>query len=223
MTDAAHRRADATTRARSRWFGCALLLLGLWLPVLGLSLPGCGCLGGQTGQCGKSAEDTSASPPECRPDRPLEFAQRSPLGYSALDVIDALGGEFVATAPGGELPFWEALALEEPAPQAVDLELIIEYFDGAVIERDCDHRLDIEVVVTLRADSVGIHRSAVATLGGNPQLASLQTEILPPVTGDASSVPITVVATITPTQAEGELIATTSDPLPWLAFVASRP
>ena len=223
MTNGRPRRTGLSAVGRSRWLVGALLGLGLALPGLVLSLPGCGCLGGQTGQCGSSADSSSAGPPQCNPPRPLEFEQRSPLGYSAADVIRALGGDFVAQVPGGAQPFWEAFAVEEALAGTAELTLTIEYFDGAVVERECDHRLDIDVVVTLELGSGLAQRSAVATLQGNPQRASLDVALLPPVTGDASSLPITVAATFTPTEAEGELTAGTSDPPLSLPFRATRP
>ena len=222
MTRRARNRPRAGTAGRVRWLGGAVLA-GLMLLVLGLSLPGCGCLGGQTGQCGGMSAEDSSAPGECNPPRPLEFEQRSPLGYSAAEVIRALGGDFVAQVPGGEHAFWEAFALEEPISGAVDMTLTLEYFDGAVLERDCENRLDIDVVVTLELGPDLAQRSAVATLQGNPQRASLNVGLLPPVTGDASSLPITVAATITPTEAEGDLTAGSSNPQTSLPFRASRP
>ncbi len=147
---------------RLRRLGRALLLA-----ASAALAPGCLFCGGQTGECGASDDGAGPSYPACFVLR-RQYAEPTAAGHSAADVVEALGGTYLATM---DLP-----ATGDAAAQPATIA--IEYDGGAVTEDSCSHVLTIEVTVTVELGEGTVARAGTGRLVGDPSEARL-TAILP--------------------------------------------
>jgi len=189
--------------ADRRWRWVCLLLAGLPL--------GCIC-GGQTGECFGGDSDGNAplaafGTPSCNNARPVSYQEPTGLGYTAADMLSALGGQHTATASTIETGFWEALAIAEPEAAAIGLAFSIAYADGSVTVNECDHTTSVVVDVTLQFGDGLLARSGAATLKGSPHSATLLAELLPPAEDDGSQATVTLNVTLAPGTVSGTLLA----------------
>jgi hypothetical protein len=189
--------------AKSRWRWVGLLVAGLPL--------GCIC-GGQTGECFGGSRDSAPSSagnvsPPCNSARPIGFAELSELGYSAADLLTALGGERTGTLSEVDPGFWEALGIEAPEAAEVGVVLSLDYAGGPVTFNECRDWFDVTVTVTLELGDGLIARSGEAIVEGTTESAWLQLDLLPPAEPDDTEVTVSVIATLTPTGLGGRLLA----------------
>jgi hypothetical protein len=174
-----------------------------WLALtVVLGAGGCVFIGGQTG-------DESGIPSACTSSRPIGFAERSSLGYSAADVLARLGNTRTANITAVDATFWQMLGID-PAP-ALPLPVVLSVTNdnGAVTEHECASYLSIQVSVSLDAGNGLLERAAVGTLDGTLQSADLTVVLAPPAAADASALPITLDVRLTSTSVQGELAAGT--------------
>ena len=183
--------------------------------------PGCEWLGGQTGEAA-SSQGSGGAPP-CSNARPVGYEQTTTQGYSPAELMERLGGTHEASIADDSIAFWEALAVADAPAAPVPLTIQVEYSDGAVVENECDRLVLIDVVVTLVLGDGLLQRSAVATLEGDLQDATLSATLVPPVGGDASAEVVTLDALLLADGISGTLAAGTDATPPTASFAGARP
>jgi len=193
-----------------------------WAP-LAVALIGSACnwLGGQTGEAASDEAGSGGAPP-CSTARPIGYEQPTTQGYTPADVLLRLGGTLQGTITAESPDFWAALSLNDVPPTPVPLTLSVEYFDGAVIENECDRLLLVDVVVTLDLADTLLERSTTATLVGDLQEASLTAQLLAPMGGDGSPEVVSLDVLLLPDGVSGTLAAGTDVAAPTLPFAGTR-
>lgn len=170
--------------------------------------PGCLFCGGQTGECG--ADDAAAGPsyPQCFALH-RQYAEPTAAGHSAADVVEALGGTYLATV---DLPATGDAAAVAAQPATI----AIAYDAGAVTEDSCSHVLTIGVTVTVELGEGTVARAGTGRLTGDPTAARLAVAL--PAGGDAIAGEVLIDMSIAADgAASGRIVLGSIGPLPFTA------